>query len=140
MLGIQWNEINWLATLVAGVAVFVFGGVWYALLFAKAWVKVYAFNEEQIKHMSATPAKTYTTLFVCDLIVAVGVSLLVNALGVQDAGQGAALGGLVGLLIVAPQVLQTHVASLRPVGGWLIDGGKMVLGTALAGLILGAWR
>lgn len=140
MLGIQWSEINWLATLVAGLAVFMFGGVWYALLFAKAWVKVYAFTDEQVKQMSAAPAKTYGTLLVCDLIVALGVAMLINACGVVGAGQGAALGGVVGALIVAPQVLQTQVASARPIAGWMIDGGKMVVGTALAGLILGAWQ
>ena len=39
MLEVEWGAINWIATLVAGVAVFIFGGVWYAILFAKAWVK-----------------------------------------------------------------------------------------------------
>ncbi|MFG0275627.1 MAG: DUF1761 domain-containing protein, partial [Phycisphaerales bacterium] len=126
--------------LVAGLAIFMFGGLWYALLFAKAWVKVYAFTEEQVKQMTVAPAKTYGALLVCDLIVAAGVAMLINACGVTGAGQGAALGGVVGLLVVAPQVLQTQVASARPVAGWVIDGGKMVLGTALAGVILGAWQ
>jgi hypothetical protein len=45
-------HINFLAVVVAAVAAFIIGGLWYSpLLFAKPWVNAHGYSEEQVKEM-----------------------------------------------------------------------------------------
>lgn len=43
------TEIHWLAVLVAGVAAFMVGGVWYGALFSKAWMDARGLTKEQVQ-------------------------------------------------------------------------------------------
>ncbi|MES2441906.1 MAG: DUF1761 domain-containing protein [Pseudomonadota bacterium] len=43
------TEIHWLAVLVAGVAGFMVGGVWYSALFGKAWMAARGVTQESMK-------------------------------------------------------------------------------------------
>ena len=43
-------DVNYLAVALAALSAFVLGGLWYSpLLFAKAWVRLNGFNEEEMK-------------------------------------------------------------------------------------------
>ncbi len=135
-----FTGLNWLAILVAGVASFMLGGLWYAALFGKAWMRAYAFTDDQVKAMSASPARTYTVLFLCDLVFAVGLALLVRLIGVESLADGLVLGAFLAVLIVAPLTLATQIGSARSIRGYAIDFGKHAGSLLLAGAILGAWR
>jgi hypothetical protein len=47
-------RVNFLAVLVAGLAAFFIGGLWYTVLFGKLWVKLHGYSEEKIKQMQAS--------------------------------------------------------------------------------------
>ena len=49
MLGIDFGSLNYLAILVAAVATFMLGSVWYTALFGKAWQKAHGVTEEDMK-------------------------------------------------------------------------------------------
>jgi hypothetical protein len=49
-------RVNYLAVLVAGVAIFIVGGLWYSLIFAKPWTALMGITEEKMKEFKSSPA------------------------------------------------------------------------------------
>lgn len=137
---IHWDEINWLAVLVAGIASFVLGGVWYGVIFGKAWARIYAYTPEQIAQMQKSQGPTMGVLAACDLAFAVGLGVVGSIAGVTSLAGGLMLGFVLWLGIVATQGLAAHVASMRPIRGFAIDYGKKLASLLVAGAIIGAWQ
>ncbi len=66
----HFPEVNYLAVLVSGVAIFVLGGLWYSpVLFAKKWVALQGRTEEEMRGASAGPIM-FVYAFLCGLLVA----------------------------------------------------------------------
>lgn len=139
-MSLDLSAVNWWAVLVAAGASFVLGGVWYMVLFGKAWRRVYGFSDEDLERMGAHPERTFPTLFLCDLVAAAVVAVLAAQLGIVGAPGGVALGLVLGLGVIGAGTLATATGSGRPVKGWLIDAGKHVASFIVMGAILGAWR
>lgn len=53
MGAISIGVINYLAVAVSAVVTFVLGGMWYAPLFGKAWVKAHGLSEDAVKELQA---------------------------------------------------------------------------------------
>src|SRR5690349_4926191 len=91
-------EINWIAVLVAGVASFVLGGLWYSpVLFGKAWQRETGLTDEQLKQGNMA------RIFGLSLILALLASWnFANFLGPRPSlAFGAGVGFSAGLLWVA---------------------------------------
>lgn len=132
--------LNWFAALAAAVASFVIGGVWYAALFGKAWARAYGYTDEQLKAMGANPARTFSIMFVCDVVSAAVIAAIAGGGGVGGAVGGAALGLMLWLGVAAANGLQVHLGSGRPFKGFVIDTGKQLVALVVMGLIIGSWR
>jgi hypothetical protein len=139
---IDWTEINWLAVLVAGVATFMLGGAWYTALFGKAWQQAHGFNEETVKKAQAAmnPAKFFGGMFVCYLVVSLGLAIVMQWCRIHTLGGGASLGLVVGIAIVCPIVLTNHMPSMVKPAGFLIDATYSLIYCTLIGAILGWWQ
>ena len=142
MPAINWSEINWLAVAVAGFATFMLGGVWYTALFGKAWQAAHGFTEDDIKSAQAqmNPPKFFGLMFLCYLILALGMAILLQWTGIATLAGGAAVGALVGLIIVGPIVFTNHLPSMVKAPGFLIDAAYSLIYCTMIGAILGAWR
>ena len=93
-------DINYLAVLLSALSAFALGGLWYSpLLFAKPWVRLNGFNEEELKK-GANMAMIFGGAFLCNLICAFVFAWM--TLGhVADIGDGASFGFATGLGLVA---------------------------------------
>ena len=80
-------QINWLAVLLAALATFVVGGLWYSLLFAKPWQKAAGVSDEQLK--SGT-ARVFVGSFILAVVMAVFLAAFIG-------GGGFAFGTFAGL-------------------------------------------
>ena len=140
MESLNLASVNWLAVLVAGVASFMLGGLWYALLFGKIWARVYGITAEQAAEMTRHPASMYGGLIVCNLAFAAGLAMLMNLTGAGTLRDGLMLGGAVGVLVLLPLTLATQIGGGRSLRGFLIDWGLQACALLLSGAILGAWR
>lgn len=139
-MSFDFSQINIWAALVAGVASFIVGGLWYAVLFGKAWQKAYALTDEDIKKMGAHPERTFPALFLCEVVTAFGVALLAINIGIESAVGGIALGAVLWAGIAGALSLATHLGGERPVQGWVIDTGKQLASLIVIGAIIGGWR
>lgn len=137
---LNWAAINWWAVLVAAVASFIVGGIWYGAVFLKAWVKLHGFTEEKQKELGKKQGMNFALFFACDLLMALVVSLLVAALNIHSLMSGAALGLWLWLGLQMTQTLSLNAAAGKPAGIFWIDASKQLAALVAMGMILGAWR
>ncbi len=94
----DFSSINVLAVLVAALAAFIIGFLWHGPLFGKQWFALMEIPQSKIDEMQAKGMGPMIPNMIGGLvqqiIVALVVSYLVNALGIADAG-GAILLALV---------------------------------------------
>ena len=115
MSGMNFGEINWWAVLVAALAVFMLGGVWYTALFGKLWVRLNGYSEEKVKEMQAKrpPPMFFGIMMGSYLLLAVVVALLITGFHTNSTRQGALLGFLLWLGPAAAIGLTGFIASDR---------------------------
>ncbi len=131
---LNYMALNWVAILIATVAGFVLGGLWYGPLFGKAWMHAIGKRPEDIR---PSPAP-FIISFVTALITAIVLALLI--LGIVRVIDGAILGLVIGIGFIA-----TAMASDSAFCGWgvrlfLIQAGYRVTYSVLMGAILTWWR
>ena len=127
--------IDVLAVLVATVAGFGAGAIWYSpLLFAKAWSEETGITDEKAKERS--PAMVFGVSFLLTLIGAAAMDMFLDpaSMGVL----GCTMAGLcVGLVWVAGSVGINYLFEHKSLRHWLITGGYHTVQYTLIGLILG---
>ena len=80
----QLTNLNWLSVLVAFMAYFFLGGMWFAFLFKKQ----YAISLGKENGLPAKPAPLFIIgPAVCSLIITIATAILLNALGIHTYGQ-----------------------------------------------------
>jgi len=130
-----------LPIVVAAVAAFALGAVWYSpMLFGKAWVAANGLTSERIEAMRASAPRAYTVSFLCDIVMAGALCVLLHRIGIVSWLTGAKLGGLVGLGFAATIGLTANMYSDRRLSAWAIDAAYQVAYLILMGSILAAWR
>lgn len=136
------NQINWLAVLVAGFAMFMIGGVWYGAVFAKLWQRLHGFTDEQVKAMQkARPPQVFFSIMLFAYIVgALAMSVLVVNLELRSAFSGAVLGAFLWLFATTAIGLTDHITRTRPFAAYILDSAYQLVAFMAAGVILAAWR
>lgn len=135
--------MNYLAVVVAAVAVFALGALWYSpLLFAKPWVAAHGHTPEKLAAMREGAGKAYGITFVCYLVMAAAFHHLLHDHLKITGGmhEGALMGALIWLGFVATVGLTAQVFSDRKFAAYLIDAGYQLVYLVMMGAILGAWR
>ncbi|HEY0751220.1 MAG TPA: DUF1761 domain-containing protein [Chitinophagaceae bacterium] len=134
-----FTEINWLAVLVAAIAYFAIGAIWYAPLFGKKWVKYHRIDMNDPDAKKGV-AGIMLTSFLIMFIVCIGLSILVVKMDLHLFLSGVKLGLLTGICFSAAAISITYVYLKKPVGLHMIDGLYHVVGHVAAALILCAWQ
>ena len=125
-------NINWLAVVLAALATFVVGGLWYSLLFAKPWQKAAGVTDEQLK--SGT-ARVFVGSFILALVMAVFLAAFIGR-------EGAVFGTLAGLAAgvgwVATALGVNYLFERRSPVLFAINGSYNVVTFTAMGAIIGA--
>lgn len=138
----HWLPGSLLPSLVAGVAAFALGALWYSpLLFAKAWVDANGFSADDVAKMQADAPKSYGISFVCFLLMAHVFAWLAHLTGVSNWKYGMHLGFIIFIGFALTLGLIAHVyLRNRPFKALLIDLGYQFAYLLLMGVIIGAWQ
>lgn len=134
--GTVMGSINWLAVLVAALAGFAVGGVWYGPLFGKAWMRECGITEEQVR--SANMVRIYGTVLALNLLIATSLAMFIGPQG--NLGSGVFAGFMAGATFIAPALGVIYQFESRSLRLWLINAGYWVVIMTVMGAILGAWR
>jgi hypothetical protein len=133
-------HINYLAVIVAAVASFAIGAVWYSpVLFAKHWMAAHGFTLESMTAMRSTMARAYAISFICLLVMAAVLAVLLGRMGIVGAMHGARLGAFLWLGFAATIGLTANVYANRPRSLFFIDAGYQLVYMMVMGAILAAW-
>ena len=134
------DYINWVAVLVAAVAYFALGAIWYSkLLFAKKWIeytKVDVNDPNMKKGMAVTMLMSLVVMFVC----CVGLAILVTHLELSGWKNGLKLGALTGVCFGGTAICISYLYEKRPWGLHFINSGYTLVGNIVAALILCMWH
>lgn len=137
----DFSNVNFIAVLVATVAAFFLGFVWYSFLFGKRWMKELGFSEEELKK-GANMGLIFGSTLVLTFVMGLGLAMLWHA---EDPAKltwsvGLVHGLVIGVCFVATSTGINYLYQRKSLVLWAIDAGYQVCFLALQGAIIGAWH
>jgi hypothetical protein len=133
-------HFHWLAILVAAVAGFAVGGVWYGPLFGKPWMAARGFTPESAKQNVNMPM-IFGLTFVLNLVAAF---MLDHLYATYDAPIGfhhsLLIAGIIGVGFIATSIGVNYLFSRMPRALFLIDAGYWIVIYLVMGAIFGWLR
>lgn len=133
----SFNAINWLSVVVATVAAFAVGSLWYSpLMFTKIWQKEVKLSDEDIKN--ANMGMIFGSAFVLNFIAAIVLEMFLGPEASLFAGLMA--GVLVALAWIGTALGTNYLFARKSFRLFLIDAGYFLVYYAVMGIILGAWK
>ncbi len=135
------SQINWYAVLVATLAYFMLGALWYSkALFGTKWAQLIKLDMND-PNLKKGMGKMMAATFVLILIICFGLALLIVKFNFEnELFYGIKLGLLTGLCFATTAVSINYVYQNKPRGLYLINNGYHILGHVLAAVILVLWR
>lgn len=135
-------SFNPFAILVATVAAFGLGALWYGALFSDAWLRLNGHagkSAVELEQMQADAPKAYGVSFVCYGIMASSLTVLADYMVLDTVAQALKMGLLVFGGFVGPVGLVANFYSDRPIGAWLLDGSYQLVYLLLMSIIIVLW-
>jgi hypothetical protein len=84
--------------------------------------------------------RAYGVSFVCYVVMAIAMAILIKRMDVFYVRGGVKLGALIGVGFAATVGLTANMFSEKPLATWLIDAGYQIVYLMVMGAILVAWR
>lgn len=131
----DFANVNYIAVIVAAVAGFAVGAVWYAFLFSKPWLAAVGFTEEDVRQgRSPLP---FVLSAVGLLIMAWVLSTIVAP--ADGIGRGVVVGLVLWLGFTATTTIVNYAYAARKPMLMAIDAGHWLAVAAVMGGIIGAF-
>jgi len=132
-------RINWLAIILAAVADWILGGVWFTT-FASQWRAGLRMPPEEMQAYMAHPNFwPYLIALLCSFLMAYVIARVVGGWESHGLFRGIFAGILVGLAAAVAMVTEM-VFEIRPGSFILISAAYPLLGCILMGIIIGVWK
>jgi hypothetical protein len=131
-------EVNYLAVLVATVAAFILGSIWYSpALFSKAWMAENRFNMAAMQAAKPSLGRLLVIAFIAAFFAALAMAVLLITPMHHSLMIGLKRGFAAGVCWVALPFASSYAFEQRSMKLWLINGGYYVVQFTLMGAILG---
>ena len=134
------SHINWLAVLVAAVAYFMLGAIWYSkALFAPKWAAAVGIDMSK-PDKSKSLGMMMLASFLLIAVSCIAIALLVVRMDLTILSSGLKLGAITGLCFATTAVSISFIYESRPTVLYFIDCGYHVVGHLAAAVIIVLWR
>ncbi|WP_299825908.1 DUF1761 domain-containing protein [uncultured Roseobacter sp.] len=128
--------MEYLSVLIAGVAGFMFGAVWYTVL-ADRWMAASGVAlDESGKPANRSDPIPYITSLLGAILVAGMMRHVFELSAIDTVGKGLVSGLGIGLFLVSPWIATFYSFGARPRSLILIDGGYATFGCTVIGIVL----
>jgi small-conductance mechanosensitive channel len=134
-----FSDINWLAVLVAAVAYFALGAIWYSFLFRKSWIRHTGVTMSNDPNAKKGIGGIMFTSFLTILVSSIGLALLLDRIGPSSWMSGAKIGLIAGICFCAMAISNSYLYEKRPMGLHFINGFYNIFGCVIAGIIIAVW-
>jgi hypothetical protein len=135
-----FSQINLMAVLVAAVAYFMLGALWYSKpFFGSKWAAAVGMDmndPDKGKGMGKMMAGTFLLI----IVTGIGIALLVNRIDLTSLVSGLKLGLITGICFATTAVSISFIYESRPAALYFIDCGYHLAGHLIAAIILVLWR
>jgi hypothetical protein len=136
-------EINDLMVLLAAVAAFAVGGIWYSPpFFGPAWMRAQGYSPEKMAEMRARSpqARSMVITFISQFVMAVVLAYLMRWIGITGVKPGVLFGLLIWVGFAGTVALIANTFSDRPLRVFFIESGYQLVSITLMAAIIGGWR
>lgn len=133
------TKVNWLAVIVAAVAHFLLGAVWFTVL-SQQWLNGIGKTLAQVQSEASSPAVAYTVAFLCNIVMARVLAQVIIATGQSSVIHGMKVGLFLWAGFVATTFMTAYVFEGRHVAIWAINAGYPLVGLLIMGAVLGGWK
>jgi hypothetical protein len=132
-----FQNLNWLAIIVAAISAFVLGSLWYSpLLFGKRWMKETGITPDQTRRTNML--MIFGLALFLSLIASFFLAMFIGAKA--GAGFGAMAGFMAGLGWVFTFMGISYLFESRTLVHFLINAMYSVVALTIMGLIIGVWQ
>jgi hypothetical protein len=126
---------NWLAIIVAAVAIYAIGFIIYGAVFSGLWMKLSGYTKEQLQpHMWKMAIS-----WIMPILTAIGLALILKSAEVTNLATSLMISLQVWFFIVLSTRLYSFVYSPERPGLLVMDAIHLFLGVMVAGGIISAW-
>jgi hypothetical protein len=134
---VEIGDINGWAVLVAALAGYAIGGIWYAPpVFGNKWMAALGKTREQL----GDPVKPMVAQFFLTLVIALVLAIMVVRFGAVNAREGAVVGLFLSAGLIATSQLSEWMFCGFSMKLYAIQVGFKIVGYTTMGAVLGAWR
>jgi hypothetical protein len=130
-------KTNYAAVVVAAIAYWLLGALWYGVLFGARWMVLENVSMEQAKSMN--PVLPYVISFILNLLIAYSLAQICIWRNANTIGRGASVGVLLWIGFIGPITYTTYMYEMRPKELFAINQFYPLAGMVLMGAIIGAW-
>jgi hypothetical protein len=133
------TNLSWLHILVAALAYFALGALWYSALFQKQWI---AYHGLDVNDADAKKGAGMIMLasFIWMFITCIALAIIVNKLQLNNVVSGIKWGLLTGVCFATAAISISYMYVKKPLGLHFIDGLYHVVGQVIAAVILCVWH
>ncbi|MEX2210944.1 MAG: DUF1761 domain-containing protein [Gaiellaceae bacterium] len=138
-----FDDLNWVAVLVAWLAAFAIGSVWYAPpVLGNRWAGyVTGFTRMSKEELAAGSMAAALPKWLVGMAVnAIALALALEAMGADSVGDGIVAGLVLGIGLGATLMSWPVIFARMPLGLWAINTGAFLAMQVAMGAILGAWN
>ena len=133
---LSFNDLNWLAIVVAALVFFAVGAVWYQpQVMGSRWMKAVEVDPSK----AAPNPWIFIGTFVSYLLMAMVLAMLAQGMGASSFGDGLVLGLCTGVVFVGAQAWVNASYEGRSMNLVLVNGGVGVIGHVLMAVIVTLW-
>jgi len=129
--------VNWVAIVIAAIAQFVIGWIWYGPLFGKTWMSMMGMSQQSMGREGMS--KTMILTFIGSLVTAAVLSMLVGWMGAKTLGAGIAAGFWAWLGFVATVTLGGVLFAKMSWNLYILNNAYQLISLAVMGAILARW-
>ena len=130
------SDLNWLAILVAAVAFFAVGALWYQpKVMGARWMKAAGVDPSKASPNPGTFVGTLIAYFLMAMVLA----MIARGIGGSSFGDGLVLGLVTGVVFVGAQAWVNVTFEGRSMDLVLVNGGIGVFGHVIMGVIVTVW-
>lgn len=127
--------MEFLSIIVAAIASFAFGAVWYMIL-SKPWVEAAGIKVDQNGRPVSQSATPFILAGIAMILVSGMMRHVFGMAGIDTIDKGLMAGLGIGLFFISPWIMINNAYGDRPFKLTLIDGGYATFGCAIIGMIL----
>lgn len=131
-------DINWIATVLAALAGFLVGGIWYGPLFLKVWQHEAGITQEQMGKRN--PAMVFGGAFLLNLFAAFILGHVLATYGHPGLGVSIMVAGGIALGFVVTSIGVNYLFASKSLKLFAIDAGYWLVIYSLMGAIYGLLR